>query len=110
MKFKHFYKSTYPVEEIVESYEKELFYDGSIKRFPKDEFNVAVADMFFYPAKVAHLELVGDEWLLYTWMPENYTSVPLYYVKGASKEQQDFINSCWFIKEKSSPHLSIRFD
>ena len=37
-------------------YNHNIPYGGSIKCFSEDEFNVAVANMFTYPAKIAHLE------------------------------------------------------
>ena len=91
-------------------YNHNIPYGGSIKCFSEDEFNVAVANMFTYPAKIAHLELIGNVWVLYKNMPLGYTSKPLYYVKGASKKQQDFVNSLWFLDQKSITELNIRFD
>lgn len=96
------------VEEEVHS--TNIYYNGSIQRFLKDEFNLAVCDMFLYPAKVAHLELIGDEWVLYKNLPEVYTLTPTYYIKGATDEQQKFVNSLWFINQKTYIHLHIRFD
>lgn len=110
MKFKQFYSTSAPFSGAKEISSCDLLYDGSIKCFSKDEFNLAVSNMFIYPAKIAHLELVGDKWILYKSMPESHTAVPLYYVKGASKEQQDFIDGCWFTDQKSSVKLRIRFD
>ncbi len=87
-----------------------IFYGGGIQKFSKDEFNLAVSDMFMYPAKIAHLELIDNEWILYKDMPYVYTESSLYYIKGATKEQQDFVNSLWFIDQKASLTLHIRFD
>lgn len=87
-----------------------IFYGGGIQKFPKDAFNLAVCNMFLYPAKIAHLELIDDEWVLYKDMPYIYTESSVYYIKGATKEQQDFVNSSWFIDQKSCLVLDIRFD
>lgn len=91
-------------------YTKNIPYGGSIECFAEGEFEMAVANMFTYPAKIAHLELVGNVWILYKNMPINYASNPVYYIKGASKEQQDFINSLWFLDQKGLVYLNIRFD